>query len=128
MVAVPSFSAHTESVRAGDLPLQVASPPSTSARALDLPAMGKKAAKSTRKFAASGQLKKTIQARRKHRDIKKKAEKRQATKGKGRQVVEDEDGDEDGSAQEDEEGVEGASGKCVCVHVLYEGVGGLGLC
>ena len=41
-----------------------------------LSAMGKKAAKSTRKFAASGQLKKTIQARRKFRDIKKKAEKR----------------------------------------------------
>ena len=76
----------------------------------------------------SGQLKKTIQARRKHRDIKKKAEKRQASKGKGRQVVEDEGGDDDGSGQDDEEGVKGASGKCVCVHVLYEGVGGLWLC
>ena len=85
--------------------------------------MGKKAAKSTRKFAASGQLKKTIQARRKHRDIKKKAEKRQGAKGKGPQVVDDEDEDGSGSAQEDEEGVKGASGKCVCVHVLYEGVG-----
>lgn len=72
--------------------------------------MGKKAAKSTRKFAASGQLKKTIQARRKHRDIKKKAEKRQAAKGKVRQE------DEGGSAQEDEDGVQEASGKCVCVY------------
>ena len=73
--------------------------------------MGKKAAKSTRKFAASGQLKKTIQARRKHRDIKKKAEKRQAAKGKVRQE------DEGGSAQEDEDGVQEASGKCVCLYV-----------
>ncbi|KAM5532673.1 hypothetical protein V8D89_013642 [Ganoderma adspersum] len=68
--------------------------------------MGKKAAKSARKFAASGQLKKTIQARRKHRDIKKKAEKRQAGKGKGKQVAED----SDVSDAEDEE-VEEASGK-----------------
>ena len=79
--------------------------------------MGKKAAKSTRKFAASGQLKKTIQARRKHRDIKKKAEKRQAAKGKGRQVVEDED--EDASGEEDERVAE-ASVKCVCVCVVRE--------
>ncbi|TBU59905.1 Noc2-domain-containing protein [Dichomitus squalens] len=68
--------------------------------------MGKKAVKSTRKFAASGQLKKTIQARRKHRDIKKKAEKRQATKGKGKQVAKDSDVSED---KEDE--AEGPSGK-----------------
>ena len=90
--------------------------------------MGKKAAKSTRKFAASGQLKKTIQARRKHRDIKKKAEKRQAAKGKGRQVVEDEDEDGSGSAQEDEEGVKGASGKCVYVAFMCGAGVGLGLC
>ncbi|KAI0744746.1 Noc2-domain-containing protein [Earliella scabrosa] len=64
--------------------------------------MGKKAAKSTRKFAASGQLKKTIQARRKHRDIKKKVEKRQAAKGKGNKVVEHSDvsEEEDDEAQE----------------------------
>ena len=64
--------------------------------------MGKKAAKSTRKFAASGQLKKTIQNRRKHRDIKKKAEKRQAAKGKGRQVAQDSDvsDEDDGEAEE----------------------------
>ena len=52
--------------------------------------MGKKAAKSTRKFAASGQLKKAIQTRRKQRDIKKKAEKRRAGKGKGKVQLEDE--------------------------------------
>lgn len=68
--------------------------------------MGKKAAKSTRKFAASGQLKKTIQARRKHRDIKKKAERRQATKGKGRDAERDSDASDD-----DEEEVEETSGK-----------------
>ena len=71
-------------------------------------AMGKKAAKSTRKFAASGQLKKTIQARRKHRDIKKKVEKRQAAKGKGKQVVEH----SDVSEEEDDEAQE-TSGKYV---------------
>ena len=61
--------------------------------------MGKKAAKSTRKFAASGQLKKTIQQRRKHQDIKRKAERRKNTgskKGKERQHNNDEeDVDED---------------------------------
>lgn len=68
--------------------------------------MGKKAAKSTRKFAASGQLKKTIQARRRHRDIKKKAEKRQARKGKGKAVAENSDG-----SDAEDEGVEETSGK-----------------
>lgn len=68
--------------------------------------MGKKAAKSTRKFAASGQLKKTIQARRKFRDIKKKAEKRKGGKGKEREVHEDEDVSED-----EEQDVEETSGK-----------------
>lgn len=52
--------------------------------------MGKKAAKATRKFAASGQLKKTIQQRRKHQDIKRKAERRKGSrKGKEKQEVED---------------------------------------
>ncbi|KAI0632864.1 Noc2-domain-containing protein [Trametes polyzona] len=69
--------------------------------------MGKKAAKSTRKFAASGQLKKTIQARRKFRDIKKKAEKRKGGKGKGR----DPEHDEAGSEEDEESGVEESSGK-----------------
>ncbi|KAH9929483.1 Noc2-domain-containing protein [Fomitopsis serialis] len=51
--------------------------------------MGKKAAKATRKFAASGQLKKTIQTRRKQRDIRKKAEKRKAGKGRGKELPQD---------------------------------------
>ncbi|RDX44080.1 Noc2-domain-containing protein [Lentinus brumalis] len=67
--------------------------------------MGKKATKSTRKFAASGQLQKAIQARRKHRDIKKKAEKRQAAKGKGRPAPQQED------ASDDDDGVDETSGK-----------------
>ena len=60
--------------------------------------MGKKATKATRKFAASGQLKKTIQQRRKHQDIKRKAERRKGNrKGKEREEhVEDVDGDGDG--------------------------------
>lgn len=60
--------------------------------------MGKKAVKATRKFAASGQLKKTIQQRRKHQDIKRKAERRKGNKGKDRQPardVEEDDEDED---------------------------------
>ncbi|EMD35018.1 hypothetical protein CERSUDRAFT_54194 [Gelatoporia subvermispora B] len=68
--------------------------------------MGKKALKSARKFAASGQLKKTIQARRKHRDIKKKAEKRKGSnKDKQREAVDDAPGgdDSDGIEDEDEE-------------------------
>ena len=61
--------------------------------------MGKKAVKSTRKFAASGQLKKVIQARRKFRDIKKKNEKRKGGKGAGKEAR----NDEDGGDEEDEE-------------------------
>lgn len=68
--------------------------------------MGKKANKATRKFAASGQLKKTIQQRRKHQDIKRKAERRKgASKGKAK-----ENADVSGGEEEDDE-VEEASGK-----------------
>ena len=81
----------------------------------ETPTMGKKAAKSTRKFAASGQLKKTIQARRKHRDIKKKVEKRQAAKGKGKQVPEDSD-----VSDEEDGGVQEASGKYVVVAFIED--------
>ncbi|KAJ3486413.1 hypothetical protein NLI96_g4256 [Meripilus lineatus] len=45
--------------------------------------MGKKAAKSTRKYAASGQLQKAIQARRKHQDVRRKAGKRRGAKARG---------------------------------------------
>ena len=68
--------------------------------------MGKKANKATRKFAASGQLKKTIQQRRKHQDIKRKVERRKGSKkGKERETEAADDGDED------EDVVEETSGK-----------------
>lgn len=60
--------------------------------------MGKKAPKSARKFAASGQLKKTIDARRKHQQIKKKMQskktKQDAQKGKHRSGPHASDDDE----------------------------------
>ncbi|KIK93298.1 hypothetical protein PAXRUDRAFT_522731 [Paxillus rubicundulus Ve08.2h10] len=61
-----------------------------------------KASKATRKFASSGQLKKTIQSRKKHQLVKKKINSRRGAKGKGKDkapVDVDEHGDED----EDEE-------------------------
>ena len=68
--------------------------------------MGKKANKATRKFAASGQLKKAIQQRRKHQDIKRKVERRKGTKkGKERETEVADDGDEE------DDDVEEASGK-----------------
>lgn len=71
--------------------------------------MGKKAVKATRKFAASGQLKKTIQQRRKHQDIKRKAERRKTSKkGKERQT---EHGGEDDEVDGDED-VERTGKKC----------------
>lgn len=71
-------------------------------------AMGKKAAKSTRKFAASGQLKKVIQARHKHQRTKKEFEKRRGNKGKSQLPAKVPELDED----EDEEVEEAGSG-CV---------------
>ena len=46
--------------------------------------MGKKAAKASRKYAASGKLKKEIQARKKHQQIKRNIEKRKGAKGRGK--------------------------------------------
>ena len=43
--------------------------------------MGKKANKASRKYAASGQLKKEIQARKKHQQLKRTIEKRRGPKG-----------------------------------------------
>lgn len=60
--------------------------------------MGKKVAKSARKFAASGQLKKTIDARRKNQQIKKKFDRKQQSKGKGAKSKEG--GDEKGDGRE----------------------------
>ncbi|KAF7297154.1 Noc2-domain-containing protein [Mycena indigotica] len=51
--------------------------------------MGKKVAKSTKKFSASGQLKKTIEARRKHQKIKKRVSSKKEGKGKQRAVAEE---------------------------------------
>ena len=81
--------------------------------------MGKKATKATRKFAASGQLKKTIQQRRKHQDIKRKAERRRTGK-KGKETQDTREGDAD---EENDVELEGAESKCVfssssCVDVL----------
>jgi hypothetical protein len=72
-------------------------PPDRDSRACT---MGKKAAKATRKFAASGQLQKTIQARKKHQEVRRKVQgkkSRQDTKGKqsARGEVDEEDGDEE---------------------------------
>lgn len=70
--------------------------------------MSKKATKATRKFAASGQLKKTIQQRRKVQDFNRKAERRRAgRKGKERKGLTPAEDEE----QEDE--VEETSGKWV---------------
>ncbi|KAH7882187.1 Noc2-domain-containing protein [Phlebopus sp. FC_14] len=61
-----------------------------------------KAPKSTRKFASSGQLKKTIQSRKKHQQIKKKIQSRRGAKGKGKEKA-IQDSDDDGEEDEIEE-------------------------
>jgi nucleolar complex protein 2 len=60
-----------------------------------------KAAKSTRKFAASGRLKKTIQSRKKHQQVLKKAAGRRGAKGKGKRSG---DAGENHDDDEEEEG------------------------
>ena len=60
-----------------------------------------RASKATKKYAASGQLKKSIQARHKHQQIKKKIQGRkgkQKHKGQGRSL-----GTEDEEAENDDE-------------------------
>ena len=64
--------------------------------------MAKKGTKATRKFAASGQLTKKIQARRKHQQIQRKINKNKNPSSKGREqphVDADGDGDEEESAK-----------------------------
>jgi hypothetical protein len=81
-------------VRSALGPAQRSSPPSI---------MAKKGTKATRKFAASGQLTKKIQARRKHQQIQRKINKTKSVKNKGRErpPVDAEDGeDEDESEKE----------------------------
>jgi nucleolar complex protein 2 len=65
-----------------------------------------KATKATKKYVASGQLKKAIQARHKRQEVTKKIQKRRGnkdSKGKGRALPsashEDDDGDDDEEAQ-----------------------------
>lgn len=65
--------------------------------------MVKKGTKATRKFAASGQLTKKIQARRKHQQIQRKVNKNKNTRSKGLErphVNADDDGDEEEGAKE----------------------------
>jgi nucleolar complex protein 2 len=64
--------------------------------------MAKKGTKATRKFAASGQLTKKIQARRKHQQIQRKIKNKNAgSKGRERPHVDaDNDEDEEESAKE----------------------------
>ncbi|KAG2123423.1 Noc2-domain-containing protein [Suillus clintonianus] len=60
-----------------------------------------KAAKSSRKFAASGKLKQTIQLRKKHQQTRKKIQGRRGAHGKGKkQAVTEEDGSDDDDEKE----------------------------
>ena len=84
--------------------------------------------KQTKKFAASGQLKKQIQARKKHQEMKRRVERRkgpgalskdaqasggkgQKGKGKGKQVVRDEEGGDEGGDEDEEMSEVGKKGK-----------------
>ncbi|KDR74079.1 hypothetical protein GALMADRAFT_250813 [Galerina marginata CBS 339.88] len=84
--------------------------------------MGKKANKATKKFVASGQLKKTIQARHKKQEIQKKFAKRRGNKGgKGKELGEDGgDGDERDEKLE-VEGVKGPKPKKMTVDSFLSG-------
>lgn len=55
-----------------------------------------KAPKSSRKFAASGKLKQSIQSRKKHQQLRKKIDGRRGAHGKGKQRADpEEDADDD---------------------------------
>jgi nucleolar complex protein 2 len=66
--------------------------------------MAKKGTKATRKFAASGQLTKQIQARRKHQQIQRKVNKNKSARSKGRErpQADTANGDEDEEVNEKE--------------------------
>ncbi|KAF8556773.1 Noc2-domain-containing protein [Imleria badia] len=68
-----------------------------------------KATKATRKFASSGQLKKTIKSRKKHQEVKKKIESRRGAKGKGKGKgkAPAQDGNEQDDAEEEKTNVKG---------------------
>lgn len=87
--------------------------------------MGKKATKASRKYAASGQLKKEIQARKKHQQYKRTIERRKGGKSKykgngdekenegaGKRERKGSEFGDDGS-EDDEEMSDEESGKCV---------------
>lgn len=62
--------------------------------------MVKRGTKATRKFAASGQLTKKIQARRKHQQIQRKISKNKGARSKGRERPADDGEDEREGAKE----------------------------
>lgn len=67
--------------------------------------MGKKASKATRKFAASGELKRAITERRKHKAVKQKAQARGVEKERRRRKRGDENGeDEERGGEEPKKG------------------------
>lgn len=68
--------------------------------------MGKKASKATRKFAASGELKRAITARRKHKAVKHKAQVRsvEKEKKKAKKEVQDEDEGSEGEVESPKKG------------------------
>ncbi|KAL0579392.1 Nucleolar Complex 2 protein [Marasmius crinis-equi] len=63
--------------------------------------MGKATKKSMKKFAASGQLKKTIEARKKHQQIKKKMQNRRGNKGRPAELQAEEEEEEDEELEDD---------------------------
>ncbi len=69
-----------------------------------------KASKATKKFASSGQLKKTIEARRKHQQVRKRIQNKKTGKGKQKavEVPEDEDVEDD-----EEEKISTSKKRCV---------------
>lgn len=77
--------------------------------------MAKSTKKSMRKFANSGALQKTIQARRKHQQIRRKVEKKGAAKKQGTKGREggNDDQDEGEDAEDEEDEAEGGSSKYV---------------
>jgi len=77
--------------------------------------MGKKASKATKKFAASGQLKKTIQARHKAQQIKKKIQGRRGNKG-GKGI--ERSGAEGGGDEEDDDESPNATNRYVLLELL----------
>lgn len=75
--------------------------------------MAKRGTKATRKFAASGQLTKKIQARRKHQQIQRKTQKIKGAKSRGREPAQAGD-----SENEQPEDANRKKARCVLLHIL----------